>query len=75
VEITEKEYNKLIERIKILEATVEKLTNELRKYHNENTPSSMTPPFLKNLEKKVDKEMKNTETKDGDLVVARLTIS
>ena len=70
-EITEKEYNKLIKtiemqdaRIKALETTVEKLTNELRKYHNENTPSSMTPPFLKDLEKKVDKEMKDTGDED-----------
>jgi hypothetical protein len=45
VEITEEDYNKLIERIKVLEATVEKLTNELRKYRNENTPSSMVPHF------------------------------
>ena len=53
MDITEKEYNKFIRtiemqdaRIKALEATVERLTNELRKYKNENTPSSMTPPFV-----------------------------
>jgi hypothetical protein len=41
VKITEKGYNKLIERVKVLEATIEKLANELRKYRNKNTPSSM----------------------------------
>ena len=73
MDITEKEYNKFIRtiemqdaRIKALEATVERLTNELRKYKNENTPSSMTPPFLKDLEKKVDKEIKNAEEKEND---------
>lgn len=64
MEITEEAYNKLIERIKVLEATVEKLTNELRKYRNENTPCSMIPPFLKDLEKKIDKEMKDAKEED-----------
>lgn len=73
-EITEKEYTKLIKtielqeaRIRALEATVEKLTNELRKYRNENTPSSMVPPFLKDLEKKVDKETKEDTPKGPDV--------
>lgn len=71
MEITEKEYSKLIKtiemqdaRIKALEKTVEALTSELHKYKNENTPSSMVPPFLKDLEKKVDKEMKDIESED-----------
>lgn len=44
-EITEKEYNKLIKTIEMLKDRVEKLENELRKYRNENTPSSMVPHF------------------------------
>lgn len=73
MEITEKEYNKLLQVItelkeenRKLRVRVEKLENELRQYKNENTPSSMTPPFLKNLEKKVDKEIKNAEKKEDD---------
>ena len=74
MEITEKEYNKLIKtieiqdaRIRALEATVEGMARELRKYKNENTPSSMVPPFLKDLEKKVDKEMKDERPRDTDI--------
>ncbi|EQD62393.1 putative transposase, partial [mine drainage metagenome] len=60
-----KEENKeLREENKKLRTRVEKLENELRKYTNENTPSSMVPPFLKDLEKKVDKEMKDERPKD-----------
>lgn len=78
MEITEKEYNKLIKtieiqdaRIEALEATVERLTNDLRKYKNENTLSSMTPPFLKDLEKKVVKEMKDNKDEDAPKENAR----
>jgi hypothetical protein len=63
VEITDKEYNKLIKTIEMLKDRVERLENELRKYKNENTPSSMTPPFLKALEKQIDREIKNAEEK------------
>jgi transposase len=73
MEITEKEYNKLLQVItelkeenRLLRERVERLENELRKYRNENTPSSMTPPFLKDLEKKVDKEIKNAEKKEDE---------
>ena len=73
MEITEKEYNKLLhvitelkEENRKLHERVERLESELRKYKNENTPSSMTPPFLKVLEKKVDKEIKNAEKKEDD---------
>ena len=73
MEITEKEYNKLLhvitelkEENRKLHERVERLESELRKYKNENTPSSMTPPFLKGLEKKVDKEIKNAEKKEDD---------
>ena len=66
MEITKQEYNKLIKTIEMLKERVERLEGELRKYKNENTPSPMTPPFLKDLEKKVDKEIKNAEKKEDD---------
>ena len=71
MEITEEVYRKLLQTIeelkednKRLRARAEKLENELRKYRNENTPPSMVPPFLKELEKKVDKEMKGKKPED-----------
>ena len=35
------------QQIKFLEEAFEKLRRELRKYHNENTPSGAIPPYLK----------------------------
>ena len=52
MEITEKEYGRLLQIIEDLKeenrklrTRVEKLEGELRKYRNENTPPSMVPRF------------------------------
>lgn len=49
----------LQERVKKLEKENEKLRNELHKYINENTPSGDIPPYLKKLEKEVDRYAKD----------------
>ena len=48
-------------RIDALEKEVKRLTNELRQYVNENTPSGSIPPYLKKLEKSVDRYSKDEE--------------
>ncbi len=48
-------------RIDALEKEVRRLTNELRKYVNENTPSGSIPPYLKKLEKTVDRYSGNDD--------------
>jgi len=45
--ILREENKSLKERCKVLEEAFEKLRKELRKYHNENTPSGAVPPYMK----------------------------
>ncbi len=59
VEKLQKNVTEIVESVRQLQAD-KKLRNELRRYHNENTPSGAILPYLKDLEKNV-----NNMTKDS----------
>ena len=61
IEKLQKGFIEIADSMKHLQNENKKLRNELRKYVNENTPSGSIPPYLKKLEKAVDKY-----SKEGD---------
>jgi len=55
------------QQIKFLEEAFEKLRRELRKYHNENTPSGAVPPYLRPVIE-IKREVGENETPENDKV-------